>query len=63
MSTKIAAALEQLNAITGRAYAIRQEGEQYTLLMPLGGAYSPVDSHTMVVRLVTLRIAAQGRVR
>lgn len=56
-------ALEQLNAVTGRRYAIRQEGEQYTLCMPLGGVYNPVDSHTMVVRLVTLRIAAEGRVR
>lgn len=63
MSTKITAALEQLNAVTGRTYAIRQDGEQYTLSMPLGGAYNPVDSHTMVVRLVTLRIAAEGRIR
>lgn len=63
MSANITSALVQLNRVTGRQYAIRQEGEQYTLLMPLGGAYNPVDCHTMIVRLVTLRICAEGRVR
>lgn len=63
MSIKIQAALEELNRATERTYTIQQEGEQYTLLMPLGGAYNPVDAYTMTVRLVTLTIAAKGRVR
>lgn len=62
MTAQMQAALDQLNAATGRVYSIWHQGGQYTLLMPVGGSYPPcIGEHAMMVRLVTLRIAADGR--
>lgn len=62
MSGQMQAALDQLNRATQRTYSIWHQGETYTLLMPIGGSYPPCASeHAMMLRLVTLRIAADGR--
>lgn len=63
MTAIMTAALNQLNAVyadTGRQYRILEEC-QYTLVMPSGGHYPACDAHDMVVRLVRLKIAAEGR--
>lgn len=65
MSAQMQAALEQLNNATKRGYTIQEDGSQgapkYCLSMPLGGSYPPATANEMVVRLVTLKIAADGR--
>lgn len=61
MTPKMQAALDQLNQATGRTYSIWHQGGQYTLMMPVAGSYPPVDERATMLRLVTLRIAADGR--
>lgn len=56
------AALAELNRATApRQYSIAQDGSQYALVMPSGGKYPAVDANAMANRIVTLRIAAEGR--
>lgn len=55
------AALDQLNAATQRTYSIWHQGETYLLMMPLSGHYPATDERGMMLRLITLRIAANGR--
>lgn len=61
MTTHMQAALAQLNSATERQYTIRQEGDNFTLCIPTGGHYPPVEAGAMMHRLVTLKIAANGR--
>lgn len=61
MTAQMQAALDQLNAATGRTYGIWHQGGQYTLLMPIGGSYPAVEERAMMLRLITLAIAANGR--
>lgn len=61
MTTQMLAALEQLNQATQRTYSIWREGDSYTLLMPIGGSYPAATERGMMLRLITLTIAANGR--
>lgn len=63
MTPLITAALQQLNdtyAETGRQYHIVEDCT-YSLSMPLGGYYPPCSEHDMVLRLLRLKLAAEGR--
>lgn len=57
----ITAALAQLVRATGRNYQVRQDDDQFILVIPTGGSYPSVDANAMVARLVNLRICAEGR--
>ncbi len=63
MSSKVTAALQNLNKATGerRQYDIRQNGDRYTLLLPEGGSYPAATENVTVERLIALRNAAAGR--
>jgi len=64
-SAELSAALAQLNQATQRTYAIRQDGNSYTLLMPNGmGEYPPVTGETALrQRMLNIALAAKGRGR
>jgi hypothetical protein len=55
------AALDHLNAATQRTYSIWHQGEHYTLMMPTSGSYPATDERGMMLRLIWMTIAAQGR--
>lgn len=61
MNSTITAALAQLVQATGRNYAVLQEGERVTLLMPGGGKYPQVGKDATVALMVRLAHAAEGR--
>ena len=61
MSSKVTAALQNLNKATGdRQYDIKQSGDRYVLQMPGGGEYPSSDENKTVERLITLRNCAVG---
>jgi hypothetical protein len=56
----LTAALQHLNRATERTYTIRQNGDAYTLVSPIGD-YPARDAHALVRTMMSMTHAAQGR--
>jgi hypothetical protein len=60
--TAVLSHLNRACAETQRIYTIRQDGDAYTLVSPLGD-YPERDAHALVRTMMSMTHAAEGRVR